>query len=302
MFFSSSSPTVVLPPPQPPHHHPSPSTSTYNPSPFGSSASWAQFTPKTSSNSTSAPLPVSRGRKRSRDETDLEDDGSLPQAPLPAPEPEPVYGEGMTLICPSGFIISAGSQTGTWAEEVAASKAPPSPPAAAEPALRLLSRKSQRLDTSHPPSTTSPNSPPTTLSSSPTHTEPQIDASTILLGIGWTALASSSSTDPDESAAAAIRGWARYIANHYSISNPAILLRSAGLSAYLVQADEGFFLFHEDLGEGRLVGRTEHEALANLKTSPPAAVEGSEVLRAVGTPKVETNAGAMAVTGGMELD
>jgi hypothetical protein len=204
----------------------------------------------------------------------------------------------MTLIRPNGFIISASSQTGTWAEEEAAAATAAVNPTPAQrptsiPTPRLLSRKSQRLDTS----IATPQTPPTS-SSSPT--EPQIDASTLLLGIGWTALPSASA---ENDAAAAVRGWNRYLANHHPITNPSILLRSAGLAAYLVKADEGFFMFRENLDEGQLVGRTEEEALANLRKSPTGTVEGSEVLRAVGSPKrKESDAEVEKVDEGMELD
>jgi hypothetical protein len=202
----------------------------------------------------------------------------------------------MVLIRPNGFIISASSQTGTWAEEEAAAAAVNPIPAQRPTSIstpRLLSRKSQRLDTSM----ATPQTPPTS-SSSPT--EPQIDASTLLLGIGWTALPSAAAEDD---AAAAVRGWNRYLANHHPITNPSILLRSAGLAAYLVKADEGFFMFRENLDEGQLVGRTEEAALANLRKTPTGTVDGSEVLRAVGSPKrKENDAEVEKVDEGMELD
>jgi hypothetical protein len=170
----------------------------------------------------------------------------------------------MTLLNPkTGVIISAESQTGTWYEEHAEVAAI----AAARPATPLYrpdmqSRKSQRLDITAPglddiaSSIVQPDSPP---KSAPT--DPTIDESTQALGIGWMRI---SESDTDLQAAA--RGWAKYIDNHYpeDVHGAKILLKSKGLNAYLVGADEGFFLFREELSEGRLVARIWERTLANL--------------------------------------
>lgn len=60
-------------------------------------------------------------------------------------------------------------------------------------------------------------------------------------------------------------------------------MKSKGLNAYLVSSLEGFYLFGEDLLEGRLVGRNWNTCLSNLR-SHPVAFEGDEVLRAERTP------------------
>ncbi|KAI9863735.1 MAG: hypothetical protein M1824_006332 [Vezdaea acicularis] len=278
-MYYSSSPTVVLPPNQTlqpfGNDGTSPSSSLTEPSMFSQATtpatppSWAQL--KSSSN-----VPrLSKSRKRSRDEM-----ASPPPEDLPAvPEPEPIYGEGMTLINPrTNLCISAASQTGTWVEEKADATPPPSPPSALPPRPIMESRKSQRLDTSssaysNPSSPAAMNSPP---KSHPV--EPTVDDFTLLLGIGWTRLP----TDPDIQAAA--RGWARYIENHYPLNGTCILLKSKALESYLVGAKEGFYLFHEDLGEGRLVGTTFETVMANLRCAP-VAFEGGDSLRAIGTPR-----------------
>jgi hypothetical protein len=235
------------------------------------------------------PISTNPSRKRSRDETAFEsnDDGSYfpsqhVKTPAPIPE-EPIYGEGMVLLNPStGISISAESQTGTWFEEKVETESKPSSPSENRPKMPS-SRKSVRLDpTAAPPvpvddiaAAVAPASPPKSSTSHPT-----IDDFTYALGIGWTRL---SSEDPDIQAAA--RGWARYLENHYPrhMHGAEILLQSKGLNAHLVGSQEGFYLFSDDLVEGRLVGRNWEACLNNLR-SQPIAFEGEEVLRAERTP------------------
>ena len=252
---------------------------------------------------TRTPIFTNPSRKRSRDRTDLtlDHDGSYfpwQKANAPASIPEqPSYGEGINSS--TDVSIPAGSQTGTWYEkEVGAGSGPP-PPMAIRPPM-LSARKSVRLDPAAPTSqleqiaaTVAQTSPP---KSSIPH--PSIDDYTYALGIGWTSLASE---DPDIQAAA--RGWARYLKNHYSryISGAEILLKSKGLNAYLVGCPEGFYLFSEDLLEGKLVGRNWESCLNNLRAHP-AAFEGQEVLRAERTPGPDSEleikpAGAMSWSG-----
>lgn len=90
-----------------------------------------------------------------------------------------------------------------------------------------------------------------------------------------------------------------------------ILLQSKGLNAYLVAASDGFYLFEDDLSEGRLVGRSWERCLANLK-AVPLGFEGGEVLRATRMPEghrvgvggvgVDMDDGYGALGGGMDLD
>ncbi|KIX03021.1 uncharacterized protein Z518_06571 [Rhinocladiella mackenziei CBS 650.93] len=237
------------------------------------------------------PICTNPSRKRSRDESAFghEADGSYfasVDTPAPIPEEEPIYGEGMVLLNPkTGLSVSAESQTGTWYEEKADEKALEEQAKAAQFRPKMPpSRKSVRLsqssirlpiDTSI---TSAPASPPKTAGD-----RPEFDEATITLGIGWTKMALE-----DEAIQAAARGWAKYLENHYAryIHGAQILLKSSGLNAYLVGCQEGFFLFSEDLLEGKLVGRTWETCLQNLMSNP-MAFEGEDVLRAERTPGPE---------------
>ncbi|KAK4939692.1 hypothetical protein LTR10_020082 [Elasticomyces elasticus] len=239
------------------------------------------------------PISTNPSKKRSRDDTafDPETDGSyFAGVQTPAPileEEEPIYGEGMVLLNPkTGMAISAESQTGTWYEEKVERKAFEHEVAVANFRPKLpTSRKSVRMSQSSirlPIDTTvasAPASPPKTAVD-----RPEFDEATMALGIGWTKVSSE-----DEAVQAAARGWARYLENHYArhIHGAQILLKSSGLNAYLVGCQEGYFLFSEDLLEGKLVGRTWESCLQNLKAQP-MLFEGEEVLRAERTPGPET--------------
>jgi hypothetical protein len=291
--FYSSSPTLMMPAQHPPHFLNGPSPNTFiNKQPFAqnlNSTAWNQLkTPLLTSNSGS--------RKRSRDEisspTDDADHGeyfqfsssrnTLISKPVLQPIKEPVFGAGSTVNADAPFV-EATSQTGAWAEEKPIATPNETHAGSFENSTpRLISRKSQRVEsvTSISPfdalsGSSLGNSPPKAGPDAPI-----VDDFTHLLGIGWKRL----SEDADLQSAA--RGWARYIENHYAISGARLLLRSEGLASYLVAAAEGFFLFHEDLGEGRLVARAEEQALANL-SQRPVAFEGWEVLRPVESPKPE---------------
>ncbi len=237
------------------------------------------------------PISTNPSRKRSRDETAFENDGDNPyfpsqqvNTPAPIPEEEPIYGEGMVLLNPrTGMSVSAESQTGTWYEEKVETdlKSPDS-----EFRPRMPTRKSVRMDPSAPlprlddiAAAVAPPSPTKTIPD-----QPEIDDFTIALGIGWTKIASE---DPDTQAAT--RGWARYIENHYArhVHGAEIMSKSKGLNAYLVGCQEGFFLFCDDLSEGRMVARTWETCIHNLRLHP-TIYEGQEILRAERTPVPET--------------
>jgi hypothetical protein len=258
------------------------------------------------------PISTNPSRKRSRDESAFDSadaEGSYfpslqAQANPPAPIPEePIYGEGMTLLNPStGVVLSAESQTGTWYEEKADTAALASEVEAINAANAFrpkipASRKSIRLSQNSIPSlstfavnqstssnTSAPASPPKTASST---SHPEIDEATLALGIGWTLLA-----NEDENIQTAARGWARYLENHYAryIHNAEILLKSSGLNAYLVRSNEGFYLFSENLLEGRLVSREWERCISNLR-SQPMMFEGEEILRAERTPGPDAGKG-----------
>ena len=293
---ASDSPVLTLPPQLPPQSpfNMGSNRPTFNPplntdfNPSHPASSWSNL------NSTSASTPPSAaGRKRSRDEaaSNLEDEYLPVQQPTPVQpenEEEWEYGEGMTIIKPrgSGYIISAGSQTGTWAEEKAEeekAKAAAAVAAASErPVIR--SAKSQRLDFTSTPVIAEEVMGNGTLvmpvAASPTtgNLEPTVDDFTRHLGIGWSLISA------DEDIQAAARGWTRYINNHFPVADAKIRLQSRGLASYLVEANEGYFLFGEDLKQGRLVSRTLEQTFANLQGAVPI-FEGEEVLNAGESPK-----------------
>jgi hypothetical protein len=239
------------------------------------------------------------GRKRSRDEAavNLDPPEKVVEAPiLKEAEDEWEYGPGMTLIKKkSGYVADASSQSGTWVEEKAAEEHTRQTEAALlaqaqlsqqRPSLR--SHKSQRLEMtpSMSPVTSFQNSrasPTRDLAnpmsaSSDSIAQPVVDDFTLHLGIGWSRI------NDDEDIQAAARGWARYIENHYPVSNATIRLKSRALESYLVEATEGFFLFSENLRQGRLVSKDSERAIQNLKTTPPT-FDDANTMEAAETPK-----------------
>lgn len=107
---------------------------------------------------------------------------------------------------------------------------------------------------------------------------PVIDHITIMLGVGW------SRVNGDQDVLAAARGCARYIERHYPLSSVKILLKSNALDASLVETREGYYLFQEDLNQGRLVSKNWDTCLANLKNSTDITFEGLETLYARSSP------------------
>ena len=279
----SSSPVLVLPPAEATFNMDSnrPSFTT----PFNGNTSF----PSASSNltpTTSAP-PSAAGRKRSRDEAapNLEEDYFAVQAPIAEQEAENEeeweYGEGMTLIKPNaGYTMEAASQTGTWAEEKAEAEKAQAVSSSVVDRPILRAAKSQRLDlTATPTIAEEVSSNGAMTAPSPersSYVEPTVDEFTRHLGIGW----SSISPDPDIQAAA--RGWTKFIENHFPITDVRIRLQSRGLASYLVQSNEGFFLFAEDLKHGQLVSTSLERTWQNL-SSPVPVFDGDKVMQAIET-------------------
>jgi len=182
----------------------------------------------------------------------------------------------MTLIKPSSrYVTDAGTQSGTWVEEKKAAQ-----DAAVKEARSLIRNpKLQRVSRAQPAGPTAiAESPSKTDLKTPSNEGPTIDNFTLHLGIGWRRISE------DEHIQAAARGWARFIENHFPISNARILLESNGLQSYLVEANEGFFLFAENLRQGQLVSQTAEGALQNLQCSPPR-FDGMETLSAAESPR-----------------
>jgi len=273
-------------------------------------ASWAQQIIRNSS--------IAAGRKRSRDEAavNLDPPEKVVEKPVQEAEDEWVYGPGMTLIKKStSYVADASSQSGTWVEEKAAREDARKADAALlvqqqlsqqRPSLR--SHKSQRLEVRadeqlsssrrSSPSRGGISNPMT--ASSDSIGQPIVDDFTLHLGIGWSRIS--------DSIMQAARGWARYIENHYPVTNAKILLESRGLQSYLVECTEGYFLFAENLRQGRLVSTTADRALENLKTSPPI-FDGPETMQACEAPKpmaqspfTTTPSPAATITPSVEID
>ena len=242
------------------------------------------------------------GRKRSRDEAaiNLEDEYfPVQQAVAPETEDEWEYGEGMTLIKPrgSGYIISAGSQTGTWAEELAEEEKNKAAAVQVPERPIIRSAKSQRLDFASTPiiaeEIMSNGTLVTPVAASPTHIEPTVDDFTRHLGIGWSLIS------VEEDIQAAARGWTRFINNHFPVTKAKIRLQSKGLASYLVEANEGYYLFGDDLKQGRLISRTLEQTFVNLQ-GPIPTFEGEDVLNAAETPNA--NGGTTPETSRPHID
>lgn len=136
-------------------------------------------------------------------------------------------------------------------------------PSQEEPPLR--SHKSQRLDLTSAASSGLAHQTNGNNSGRHTSTEmplqPIVDDFTMHLGVGWARLSE------DAHIQAAARGWARYIENHFPVTDAKIRLQKTN-EAYLVEASQGFFLFSDNLREGRLVSRDAQRALQNLRSFP----------------------------------
>lgn len=188
----------------------------------------------------------------------------------------------------TGYTADAGSQSGTWIEEKAAQEharkleeATVAQKKLSQERSSLRSNKSQRLSFTNDPSPSDQGAPnnggsPGRDASPDAPNQPVVDDFTMHLGIGWARLSE------DEHIQAAARGWARYIDNHFPISGAKILLQKSQ-EAYLVQAREGFFLFAENLREGRLVSSDPERAFVNLKSCP--AVFDGPMMTAVESPR-----------------
>lgn len=227
----------------------------------------------------SVPQRPTAGRKRSRDEAAV----NLEADPTPSHEPTPmegyIYGEGMTLIkVGSGYAGDATSQSGTWVDEKVAAASDAMPVKVQE-----TSRKTQRLDgasnhTIQLPGSASSSSQASSANTISTNIGPVIDDCTLQLGIGWRKISN------EEHIQAAARGWARYIENHYPLTNVRVTLESKSLESYLVEAAEGFFLFAENLRQGQLVSQNAEGTLRNLQSNPPK-FDGAITLTATESPQ-----------------
>lgn len=217
---------------------------------------------------------ASQGRKRSRDEASANLEPDAPPEPMAESQNDWVYGEGMTLIKrDAGYVADASTQSGTWMEEKDAATDAEVKRQLEAAQVDVRSYKLQRMGSDEPSAAASPASvSPAALA--PESNNPVIDNFTLHLGIGWRKISD------EEHIQAAARGWAKFIENHYPLSDVQICLESKGLQSYLVKATEGFFLCSEDLRQARLVSQDAQTALRNLQQSPPA-FEGAIIISSV---------------------
>ncbi|KAH9239825.1 hypothetical protein K456DRAFT_1825918 [Colletotrichum gloeosporioides 23] len=302
--FSTASPVMALPP-QPAHR------ASFSMESYASPA--ASFDQSVALQRCAHPAAVPSGnlkvagRKRSRDEAapNLITDEPEPHAEHKEAEDEWEYGPGMVLIKKGSYVADASSQSGTWVEERAAEdearKAREAITRLREQQQRpsLRSNKSQRLTQNnvHGFGAASQPVPASTAGSLPLQqaSQPIVDHFTLHLGVGWRRISE------DQHIQAAARGWARYIENHYPVSSAVIRLESKGLQSYLVEAVEGFFLFSEDLRQGRFVSADAEGALRNLKCSPPA-FDGPETLAATESPASESPSTTLAAEADIQME
>ena len=219
----------------------------------------------------SAPITINTSatsKKRSREEISRDDEemeGNLPPSRTPGVSPTAIYSEEVPRINPlTGAATTVETQTGTWFEnqlekrlrtDVEAKAMQMSGSEGESP-----KRKMQRRDTSSSSDVTELSN--SNGSAKSTVADPVVDKYTHLLGIGWTYVGENSEL------AAMARGFGRYIAKHYPLTDLEVLLSSKSLESYLVKTSEGYFLFQEDLASGQLVARTWEDTLANLQCSP----------------------------------
>lgn len=241
---------------------------------------------------------MSAGRKRSRDEASSNLEPDISAIPHEEPETEWVYGPGMTLIkSTKAYVSDASSQSGTWLEEKKAAEA------ATRREMKDLCRNHKQQRTDRPsgaslsiPIPTSSLKVKAKSTSSEISQAPVVDNFTLHLGIGWRRISD------DEDIQAAARGWARFIENHFPITNVRVVLESKGLQSYLVESSSGFFLFSENLRQGQLVSQTVEGTLRNLQCSPPK-FDGAETLSAAESPKpADSHTGSAVADTEMRMD
>ena len=226
------------------------------------------------------------GRKRTREEAepDLSDaDDSTPSVSA-ASTPDNVWMSGNDMALFETELAASSSRTEALsaAEAMLKTQIKTDMQMKHDQQLSGRSYKTQRRGQTEPLAAASPHVEPAGSGASG-HSEPPahvvVDDFTLHLGIGWRRISN------DEHIQAAARGWARFIENHYPISNVVIRLESKGLQSYLVEASEGYFLFDENLRHGRLVSTTGEGALQNLKSNPPVFA-GPETLMAATQPTI----------------
>ena len=206
----------------------------------------SRFRFEKTANEQSSTMPT--GIKRKRDSFDGEPNIPIPQRQPPS-LPNASQSNADPYILPSPEDLLAASSNAPQITEAASSSSE---------AAGFTRHKLPRRSTADTLSltTTGPNNTIVSSAPNPITTSPQIDQLTQLLGIGWTAVI----TSPDPDFQKAVRGWEKYIDNHYPLLEVAIQARSKGLdNAFLVVARNHenvslrrWYLFREDLLVGLL--------------------------------------------------
>lgn len=234
---------------------------------------------------TAAPSrPTGAGRKRSREESEPDlsdaDDSTPTESAAQTPDNVWLFGNDMAMSEPEVAASPAHTDTLSATEAMRKTEMKTNLEMQHDQQLSGRSHKTQRRGQMAAFAAASPAESAQSIASGPS--EPAhlvVDDFTLHLGIGWRRISN------DEHIQAAARGWARFIQNHYPISNVVIRLESKGLQSYLVEAAEGYFLFDENLRHGRLVSATGEGALQNLKSHPPV-FEGPETMMAATQPTI----------------
>lgn len=191
----------------------------------------------------------------------------LAPARTPAISPEPLHSEGMSTINPlTGQQGSAGARSESWFESTMLEKLGPGTEAGPDQVDGSASQEAKRQCVREEPSSNiidfAKVTPQTQSRHARSHLRPtQADEYTHILGVGWTKLGD------DPHFLAAVRGYCRYIENHYSLTNAEILAKSSSLDSYLVKTSGGYYLFNEKLTEGRLIARDLEVTLERLQSS-----------------------------------
>ena len=165
------------------------------------------------------------------------------------------------------------------------------------PRRKVSRRDSTAHDDEHQGGSDSSSSPPAAGGG------PKIDEWTRRLGISW--------TGPEDNpiAIACLRGYQTFIEKHYPLTNAKIVAQNKQHCCCLVEASQGWYLFDDDLRNGKLLSRAKERALNNLTQNPvvfeePEAMEPrwQDTSDASSTERVSQDSQDGMVVGRMDLD
>ena len=212
------------------------------------------------------PIPANSSKKRQRDDpsSDVSLDNSvdengdlnihLPPSRTPAISPDLVLGQGVSTIDPlTGRQALPAGQTESWFESTLEERL--------AKGGHVDVPEDQQTKRRRPEASSSTANPPigVTAGEQSSSQVPKIDEFTHALGIGWAKIEG----DPDY--LAACRGYCRYIENHYQLAGVDILAKWKSTDSFLINTDDGYYLFNEELTEGRLVAKALDTTMAWLK-------------------------------------